>query len=368
MFDDAPSARRDDSAYMRRALELARLGWGQTAPNPMVGAVVVAGDVVVGEGHHARYGEAHAEVAALRAAGPAARGATVYVTLEPCAHHGNTPPCVDALIASGVARVVIACLDPNPDARGGGEKLRSARISVTEELEAAAARELNAPFFHRFASTRPWITLKLGMSLDAAIADARRSPEWITGPESRREVHHLRAGADGIAVGIGTVLHDDPLLTVRDVPPPRIPPRRVVFDSRARIPLESALVRTASTIPTIVIARDPDAARANALRACGVEVVTAASLRSALDGLADRGIRSLLIEGGTGLVGSLIREAVVDRLIIFQAPRILGAGALNAFTGVPVEAASEAGRLRVVERKTFGDDVMTTYAFGASRL
>ncbi len=262
---------RDGSAFMRRALELARRGWGQTAPNPMVGAVVVRDGAIVGEGHHARYGEAHAEVAALAAAGDRARGATLYVTLEPCAHHGKTPPCAEAIVAAGVSRVVIAAADPNPRAAGGAARLRAAGLDVVVGDGAADARELNAPHFHRFSHPeRPFVTLKLAVSIDGAIAAADRGTTTrLTGPESRREVHRLRAGHDGIAVGVGTVLADDPQLTVRHWDAPRVPLTRVVFDSTLRTPLDSGLVRTAREAPVVLVARAPDPARARALRGGG---------------------------------------------------------------------------------------------------
>src|SRR4051812_29625349 len=204
---------REDASFMRRALELARKGWGQTAPNPMVGAVVVRDGVIVGEGWHTAFGEAHAEVEALRAAGERAEGATVYVTLEPCAHQGKTPPCANALVAARVARVVIAARDPNREATGGIELLRDSGIAVTLGVVESEARELNAPFFHAFEQKRPWVTLKLALSLDGALADASGRSRWITGEESRRVVHEMRAGSDAIGVGIGTVLADDPSLT-----------------------------------------------------------------------------------------------------------------------------------------------------------
>ncbi len=249
---------------MRRALDLAREGWGKTAPNPMVGAVLVRDGVVVGEGYHAQFGAAHAEVAALQAAGEGARGATLYVTLEPCAHHGKTPPCADAIAAAGVIRVVIAASDPNPDAAGGADRLRARGVAVEFGEGEAGARELNAPFFHRFAHPeRPFVTLKMAVSIDGAIAAADRSTTThLTGPESRREVHRLRAGHEAIAVGIGTVLADDPALTVRDWAPPRVPPTRVVFDSALRTPPDSLLARTAAEAPVLVVARDRPPERA----------------------------------------------------------------------------------------------------------
>lgn len=351
-----------DAAFMRRALTLAKKGWGQTAPNPMVGAVVVRDDVVVGEGYHARYGAPHAEVEALRAAGDRARGATVYVSLEPCNHFGKTPPCVDALIAAGVSRVVAATRDPSPDAGGGAERLRGAGIDVTFDVAAAAARELNAPFFHAFGSDRPWVTLKLALSIDGAIADASRSPAWLTGKKARREVHHLRAGSDAVGVGLGTVRADNPELTVRDVPPPRVAPARVVFTRRGQLPLTSVLARTATETPTIVIAESVDLAYARRLMTLGVEVLAATSLEEAMRALRQRSIRSLLVEGGAGITGALLGANLVDRLIIFQAPVLLGAGSLPGFENAPPSAASGARRYPVVRRLELDDDLMTAYA------
>ena len=348
---------------MRRALELAERGWGQVAPNPLVGAVIVRDGVVVGEGWHARWGEAHAEAMALARAGDRARGATAYVTLEPCAHYGKTPPCADALVAAGIARVVMATHDPDPRARGGVAKLEAAGIAVTSGVEEAAARELIAPFLVSHASDRPWVTLKLAVSLEGAIADASRACAWLTGSESRAEVHRMRAGSDAVAVGIGTVLADDPSLTVRDAPAPRVPPVRVVLDRTLRLPVASRLVRTAREVPVVAVC---DAAapgeRADALADSGVEVVRAASLADGLRSLRSRGIRSLLVEGGAGISGALLREALVDRMVIFQAPVLLGEGALSAFQGAPAVAAEGAPRLRVVGRRAFGDDLMTVYA------
>ena len=351
-----------DVAFMRRALTLAKKGWGQTAPNPMVGAVVVRDNVVVGEGYHAKYGEAHAEIEALRAAGERARGATVYVTLEPCNHFGKTPPCVDALIAAGVSRVVAATRDPSPTAGGGAERLRAAGIDVAFDVEATPARELNAPFFHSFASDRPWVTLKLAVSIDGAIADASRAPAWLTGRKSRREVHRLRAGSDAIAVGLGTVRADNPELTVRDVPPPRVAPARVVFTRRGQLPLTSALARTATEVPTIVVAESVDLAYARRLMSLGVEVLAGTSIEEGMRALRQRGFRSLLIEGGAGITGALLGANLVDRLIIFQAPVLLGAGSLPGFENAPSMAASGARRFPIVRRAELDDDLMTVYA------
>ena len=354
----ASTRARNERAWMRRALALAERGWGQTAPNPMVGAVVVRDGVIVGKGFHGKFGEEHAEVAALRDAGDRARGATVIVTLEPCNHQGKTPPCVDALIAAGVTRVVAAARDPGRESGGGADRLRAAGIEVEFGLEEAAARELNAPFFFAAAGAkRPWITLKLAVSLDGAIASAPGGPRWLTGDAARKYVHRLRAQSDAVAVGIGTALADDPQLTVRQGKRPRVAPLRVVFDRAARLPLSSRLTKTARRIPTLVLTDQADAAAVRALEAKGVVVDSAPDIVPKLELLRRRGVRSLLVEGGAVLAGALLGAKVVDRLIIFQPPVLLGAGALPAFAGV-----SGLERFTVVERKEFGADLMTVYS------
>ena len=356
------STTSDDARHMQRALELAQRGWGQTAPNPMVGAVVVRDDEIVGEGYHARYGAEHAEPVALDAAGDRARGATLYVTLEPCTHQGKRPPCAPRVVASGVSRVVIAARDPNPIAGGGIELLRAAGIEVVTGAEDAAARELNAPFFHRFVSDRPWVTLKLALSREGAIANAGRSPRWITSEESRREVHRQRAGSDAIAVGIGTALADDPLLTVRGVDAPRVAPMRVVFDREARLPLDSRLMRTLDEARVIVVTNGSAPARERELERAGATVLRAAGTADALRALKGMGIDSLYAEGGAGVVGELLDTGSVDRLIIFQSPVVLGAGALGAFDRSRSFTLEDAPRLRIVRERRFGDDDMTIYA------
>jgi diaminohydroxyphosphoribosylaminopyrimidine deaminase/5-amino-6-(5-phosphoribosylamino)uracil reductase len=347
---------------MRRAIALARRGWGQTAPNPMVGAVVVHDHTVVGEGFHARFGERHAEIAALEAAGPHARGATVYVSLEPCAHHGKTPPCANALIAAGVERVVIGARDPNPKAAGGAEVLRKAGIEVVTGVEERRALEADPAFFFSFGAERPWITLKLAVTIDGAIADAAGRSQWITGRRARAAVHELRAGHDAIAVGVGTVLSDNPMLTVRDAPAPRIAPRRVVFDRRARTPIGSALVRTAREVPVIVVTEKPPARAVRALEGAGVRVDRTSSLYNELEHLKSEGIRSIFVEGGARLAGALWERSLVDRLIIFQGPVVLGGGAQGAFSFAPETPIGQAARLAVLERRAFGDDSMIAYA------
>jgi diaminohydroxyphosphoribosylaminopyrimidine deaminase/5-amino-6-(5-phosphoribosylamino)uracil reductase len=361
----ASTRERNDRAWMRRALALAERGWGQTAPNPMVGAVVVRDGASVGRGFHAKFGEEHAEVAALREAGERARGAEMFVTLEPCNHHGKTPPCVDALIAAGVKRVVAAVRDPGRDSGGGAERLRAAGIEVEFGSEEAAARELNAPFFFAAnGATRPWVTLKLAVSLDGGIAVAPTSggsPLRLTGEAATKYVHRLRAQSDAIAVGIGTVLADDPLLTVRHGRRPRMAPLRVVFDGSARLPLASRLAKSARRVPVLVVTDRAEAATVRALEAKGVLVERAPDILPKLELLHQRGVRSLLVEGGSILAGALLAAKAVDRLIIFQAPVLLGPGALPAFSG-----ASEIERLTVIERREFGEDLMTVFAMKAN--
>jgi diaminohydroxyphosphoribosylaminopyrimidine deaminase/5-amino-6-(5-phosphoribosylamino)uracil reductase len=355
-----------DREHMRRALELAGRGWGRVAPNPLVGAVLVRDGEVVGEGWHAEYGQAHAEVAALRQAGERARGATAYVTLEPCSHHGKTPPCSDALIAAGVRKVVYAAADPDPAARGGAQALAAAGIEVAGGVEESAARDLNASFFHAHESAhaaRPWIQLKLALSLDARIADADGRSGWITGEDARAEVHRLRAAHDAIAVGIGTALADDPLLTVRGPVEPRVAPVRIVFDRRLRLPLRSKLARSAAEPPVWVVAEPgaPGDARL-ALEDAGVQVVEAAGIAAALAALRERGIRSLFCEGGAGIAAALLREEAVDRLTLFYAPLLLGEWGLGAFGRLPGGALPSTPRWRHLRSEVFGGDTLITLA------
>jgi diaminohydroxyphosphoribosylaminopyrimidine deaminase/5-amino-6-(5-phosphoribosylamino)uracil reductase len=361
------SVESHDHGWMRRALELAPRGWGRTSPNPMVGCAIVRDGQLVGEGWHREYGGPHAEVEALRHAGDAARGATAYVTLEPCSHHGKTPPCTDALIAAGVTRVVFAASDPNSKAAGGAEVLRAAGIEVVGGIEERAARDQNAVFFHahsREGERRPFIALKLAMSADAKIADRVGGSVWITGDEARAETHRLRAGFDAIAVGIGTVLADDPLLTVRGDVIPRIPPARVVFDHALRLPVESRLVRTAAEAPVMVVAaHDAPAERQAALEAAGVRVLWAEKgLAGVLETLRQAGLRSMFVEGGAAFAGSLLRERVVDRLYLLHAPLFLGPEGLSPFAALESPPIAEAPRWRRVDTQAFGADTLVTLA------
>jgi diaminohydroxyphosphoribosylaminopyrimidine deaminase / 5-amino-6-(5-phosphoribosylamino)uracil reductase len=357
----AVSDRTIDRRMMRRALAVALRGRGTTAPNPMVGAVVVRDGRIVGEGFTQPYGSAHAEVEALRQAGEEARGATVYVTLEPCANVGKTPPCADALIASGVARVVFAAHDPNPAQRGGAEKLRSAGIVVESGLEEVAALDQNPAFFHRFRSDRPFITLKLARSLDGAIVDGTHRPGSLTGAAARREVHRQRADHDAIAVGVGTVITDDPSLTVRHVPLPRVRPTRVIFDRTGRVPLSSTVIQTARETPTMVVGANIPAARQAELSAAGVAVLEAGGLSAQLVELRSRGIESVYCEGGAAVADALMAEGLVDRLVIFTAPVRLGADALRPLQSGPTVRLRDAVRYRLISHRRLGHDLMAIY-------
>jgi diaminohydroxyphosphoribosylaminopyrimidine deaminase/5-amino-6-(5-phosphoribosylamino)uracil reductase len=357
----APLAEREaERAAMERALELARRGWGRVAPNPLVGAVVLQGDAVVGEGYHAEYGAPHAEAVALGAAAERARGGTLVVNLEPCAHHGKTPPCTDAISAAGIARVVAAIPDPDRQAQGGAGVLRGRGISVAIGLLEEAAAALNAPFlFAHEQAERPFVALKLATSIDGRIADAAGSSRWVSGEEARGYVHWLRAGFDAIAVGGTTALHDDPQLTVRGPVIPRRPPVRVVFDRRAMLNETVGLVRTAHAVPTWVVAsREAPTASVATLEQSGVRVFRPGSLAEGLRMLRDAGIQSLLCEGGGALGAKLLADALVDRLYWVQAPVWLGTAAVPAFPGVPAAPLGTAPRWVVVERRGLGPDTL----------
>jgi len=332
-------AAEDDRRFMRRALELAEAGWGRVHPNPLVGAVVVRDGEVVGEGYHTAFGAPHAEVEALRAAGERARGATVYVTLEPCAHHGKTPPCTEALAEAGVARVVFAAEDPGLEAGGGGAWLEAAGVEVTAGVERAAARRHNAAFFHALERPGCYVALKYGMSLDGRLAPRAGERVAVTGPESHAAVHRLRAGFDAIMVGGETARVDDPMLTPRgDVSPIR-PPVRVVLDPEAALDPDAALVRTARQAPVIVVAAAGAGAGRTALEEKGVRILEAPradgglDLGAALERLCGAGIRSVLCEGGGRLGAALLGAGLVQRLYLFVAPTLYGGG-VSAFPSV----------------------------------
>lgn len=350
----------EDIQAMDRALALAWRGWGRVAPNPMVGAVVLQGGRVVGEGWHAEYGGLHAEPAALAAAGRGALGSTVVVTLEPCAHQGKQPPCTEALIAAGVRRVVLGAADPNSEAGGGSARLRAAGITVDEGLRADEARVQNAAFFHRFSGlARPFVALKLVTTLDGRIGDHSGRSRWISGDEARDYVHWLRAGYDAIGVGGHTARMDDSSLTVRGEVQPRQPPRRVVFDRRGELPETLALVRTAREVPTILVTEgNRPSPRFADLDEAGVEIVRAPDLAEGLRMLRELGIDSILVEGGGRLAGALLAAGLVDRYYWIQSPLWLGDSGIPAVAGFGGTTLVEAERWRVVERRALGQDTL----------
>jgi diaminohydroxyphosphoribosylaminopyrimidine deaminase/5-amino-6-(5-phosphoribosylamino)uracil reductase len=350
----------DEREAMSRALDLALRGWGKVQQDPLVGAVVLKDEQPVGEGWHPEFGDRHAEIVALAEAGELARGATLVVTLEPCAHHGKQPPCTDAIIQSGISRVVAAMRDPNPLAAGGGERLRQAGIEVEFGPLSDAAAIQNAMFLHALRQpNRPYVALKLATTMDGRIADAFGRSRWISGDAAREYVQWLRAGFDAIAIGGRTARLDDPALTVRGPMRPRTPPRRVVFDRIADLGPHLTLLRTANETPTfVVVGSDADAARVKRLESTGVTVIRAGSLAAALGSLREQGVGSLLVEGGGQLAGALLEAGLVDRYYWLQAPMWLGEGGVPGLAGLPTRALDQAERWRVVERRPLGDDTL----------
>lgn len=351
----------DPAAAMARAIELAARGVGHTSPNPVVGCVVLddAGRVA-GEGHHAQAGGPHAEVVALGAAGERARGGTAVVTLEPCRHTGRTGPCTRALIDAGVTRVVIAVPDPTVAAGGGADLLRREGIEVVEGVGHDAAAHGNRAWLHAMTTGRPYITWKLAATLDGRTAASDGTSRWITGAEARTAVHHLRASRDAVLVGSGTLRADDPHLAVRDLPEVT-QPLRVVLDADARIPLTARVLDDAA--PTlVVVAEGGDDSR---LTAVGVDVLRVPRSSSGLEpaavlaGLHERGIRSVLLEGGARLAGSFVRDDLVDEVVAHIAPALLGAGS-SVLEGAGITTITEALRLTTTDVARLGDDVAIT--------
>jgi len=342
---------------MRRAIQLALGGWGRVAPNPLVGAVLLRDGTVIGEGFHARYGEQHAEIAAL-AVSRDASGATCVVNLEPCAHHGKTPPCADALVKAGVRRVVIGVRDPSPDANGGLERLSAAGLSVELGVLAHEAAALNASFLWSVKrADRPFVAVKVATSLDGFLADASGRAKWVSGVESRDFVHWLRAGYDGVAVGRRTAETDDPQLTVRGAVPPRVPPTRIVF-TRGGLKRDLHLVRTARDVPTVVFADPASSAQTEkSLDGTGVETLPAVGRKDALRALRQKGIRSLLVEGGGNLITALMQDDLVDRIYWIQAPIFLGSGT-RAFGDRSPTLLADARHWVVTDRQAMGKDTL----------
>jgi len=356
---------------MRQALELARRGAGATSPNPIVGAVVVADGEIVGRGHHPRAGEPHAEVFALRDAGPRARGATLYVTLEPCAHWGRTPPCTEAVIEAGIRRVVVAMVDPDRQVSGRGlRRLREAGIDTRVGVGEDEARALNEAYAKHRTAGLPFVTAKWAMTLDGRIATRSGDSRWISGEASRALVHEMRAASDAILVGIGTVLRDDPALTAR-VPAAARHPRRVVLDSTLRIPLDARVLARDGT-PVLVATTDrarPEARRA--LEAMGVEVLGAGrpdgrvDLAALLRELGRRDVLSLLVEGGSAVLGGFADGGLIDKVVAFVAPLLVGGPAPAPVGGAGVDTLVQAWRLtRTTVRQVAEDIVVEGYLAG----
>ena len=360
----------DDLLHMRAALALARRGLGNAWPNPAVGCVLVKDGRVIGRGWTQPGGRPHAETEALRRAGEAARGATAYVTLEPCSHHGRTPPCCEALAEAGITRVVMAMRDPDSRVNGRGlAMLRGAGIAVEEGLLEAEARALNAGFFRRIQAGMPVVTLKLASTLDGRIATASGESRWITGEAARREVHALRARHDAILVGSGTVLADDPDLTCRIPGMERVPMLRVVADARLRTSPSARLVQSAGVAPVLIITAPghPPAAQAPFMEA-GADIVTVPAhtaggldLPSLLRALGRRGVTRVLAEGGAGLAAALLRQVLVDRLVWFHAPAVMGGDGHPALEGLRLAALSAMPRFHRTAQRALGDDMLSEF-------
>jgi diaminohydroxyphosphoribosylaminopyrimidine deaminase/5-amino-6-(5-phosphoribosylamino)uracil reductase len=362
---------RTDQVHLSRAIELAGGGRGAVTPNPLVGAVVVRDGVVLGEGFHAAYGGGHAERAALAdCKGADTRGATLYVSLEPCCHQGKTPPCTDAILEAGISRVVVASDDPTEKASGRGLGIlrdEGVEVVIADGELAARARQLNQPFRKHARTGRPHVRFKSAMTLDGKVATRTGDSKWISGDSSRRLAHRWRAECDAVAVGIGTALADDPLLTARVEGVAR-QPRRIVFDSEARLPLDSQLVRGAAEVPlTVVVSRAAPRTAADALEVAGAEIIVStgenepARVRSALAQLGASGITSILLEGGPRLAGAFFDADEIDELRLFLAPVILGGSAArDPLEGEGVERIADATRPLTLDCERSGEDILVT--------
>ena len=358
-----------DHVHLARAIELAEGGRGRTSPNPMVGAVVVRDGEVLGEGFHSAHGEPHAEREALAACGGAdTAGATMYVSLEPCCHTGQTPPCTDAILEAGIARLVVGSDDPTEKAAGRGLGIlrdEGLEIVVAEGEVAARARLLNQPFRKHARTGLPWVLFKSAMTLDGKVATRTGDSKWISGDDSRRVAHRWRSECDAVACGIGTALADDPQLTAR-VENVHRQPRRIVFDSEARLPLDSALIRSAPELPlTVVVSRASSRRATDGLEAAGADVIVAtgenepARVKNALVQLGAAGVTSILLEGGPHLAGAFLDAGEVDEIRLFVAPVVVGGSAArDPLEGEGVERIAEAARALTLECQRVADDVL----------
>jgi diaminohydroxyphosphoribosylaminopyrimidine deaminase/5-amino-6-(5-phosphoribosylamino)uracil reductase len=359
-----------DVTHLSRAIALAEGGRGRVSPNPLVGAVVVRDGKVLGEGFHAAYGEAHAERAALDACSAAPRGATMYVSLEPCCHQGQTPPCTDAILEAGIARVVVASDDPTEKASGRGLGIlrdEGVEVVVADGEPAMRARLLNQAFRKHARTGRPHVLFKSAMTLDGKVATRTGDSKWISGEKARLRSHHWRAERDAVVVGIGTALADDPQLTARVEGAAR-QPRRVVFDSEGRLPLDSQLVRGAPEVPlTVVVGRAASRFETDALEVAGADVIVAtgenepARVRSALEQLGAAGVSSILLEGGPKLAGAFLDAGEVDEIRLFLAPIVVGgSNARDPLEGEGVEKIAEATRALALDVERVAEDVLIT--------
>jgi diaminohydroxyphosphoribosylaminopyrimidine deaminase/5-amino-6-(5-phosphoribosylamino)uracil reductase len=352
---------------MQRALAVAEGGIGFVSPNPVVGCVIVKAGRILGEGYHERYGGPHAEANALRVAGSEARGATLYVTLEPCCHTGKTPPCVDAVLQAGVGRVVIAMRDPNPKVAGGGlARLRAAGIDVTLGICEAEARRLNEPFLHYIQTQRPFVTLKCAVTLDGKIATRTGASRWITGAPAREHVHRMRHAADALLVGSGTALQDDPLLTTRLPGGGGVNPLRIVVDSLLRLSLSSQLATVRPDCRTLVAtSQRAPLDKQRQLENQGVEILRLPSyadgrvnIEALLAALGTRGVADLLVEGGATLSATLLQRRLIDKVVVFIAPKIIGGDGINVVAAFGVDTMADALQLYGMTSQSVGEDVM----------
>ena len=352
--------------YMRMALSLGRRGLGTTSPNPMVGAVLVKGKRIVGKGYHKKAGFPHAEVIAIHDAKEEARGATLFINLEPCVHTGRTPPCVDAVISAGIKKVVVSMLDPNPLVNGKGvEALRKAGIDVKVGLLEEDAKRLNESFIISMEKKRPFITMKAAVSLDGKIATKTCDSKWISNEESRRFVNKLRSVMDGIMVGINTVISDNPLLVPKVLKPKKIPVR-IILDSKLRIPLACDVVKTAEKYRTwIFTSEDARLDKETRLKSLGLDVIRVpkdnngrVSLKHACDELYRRDIQTLLVEGGGEINSGFLKEGLLDKILLFYAPIIIGGkNALNLVGGKGIDFLRDAFKVDIVGVKRFKEDI-----------
>lgn len=355
-----------DEQYMRMALSLARKGLGATSPNPMVGAVLVKGGKIVGKGYHKKAGSHHAEVAAINEAKEEAKGATLYVNLEPCFHFGKTPPCADAVIEAGIKKVVVSMLDPNPLVNGRGvEKLKKAGIDVKVGLLEEEAKRVNEVFIVSMERKRPFFTLKAAVSLDGKIATKTCDSRWISNEESRKHVNGLRSVTDGIVVGINTVIADNPLLIPKTARPKKIPVR-IVLDSKLRIPLACDMVKTSEKYPTWIFTNeDSRVDKETKLKSMGIDVIRVprdetgrVPLKYVCDELYKRGIVSVIIEGGGEINSAFLKEGLIDKVLFFYSPILIGGkGAFNLIGGKGIDFLKDAYRIDIVSLKRFKDDI-----------